>query len=166
MNGRGFLSLRPLRGRNVSLVIADIAGTPDLHVLTRSHMSYYISRTFETSDLPGLKDRAVAALKAEGFGVLTEIDLSGTLKQKIGKEHPPHLILGACNPNFAHQVVSLEPHISTLLPCNVTLRRLPDGRSEVAAIDPSVAMQAVGNQAIAPVAAQVRDALKRVLDSL
>ncbi|MBX2977727.1 MAG: DUF302 domain-containing protein [Flavobacteriales bacterium] len=129
-------------------------------------MAYTFSRIVDHTDMNALKERTVAALKAEGFGVLTEIDLAGTLKQKLGKDHLPHLILGACNPGFADQVVTLEPYISTMLPCNVTLRQLPDGRHEVAAIDPAAAMQAVGNPAIAAVATEVRDALQRVVDSL
>lgn len=129
-------------------------------------MPFAISRIVESTDINTLKERTVAALKVEGFGVLTEIDLAGTLKQKLGKDHLPHLILGACNPGFADQVITLEPHISTMLPCNVTLRELPDGRHEVAAIDPSAAMKGVGNPAIATVAAQVSAALQRVVDSL
>ncbi|MBL7982613.1 MAG: DUF302 domain-containing protein [Flavobacteriales bacterium] len=129
-------------------------------------MPFAISRIVDSTDLNTLKERTMAALKTEGFGVLTEIDLSGTLKQKLGKDHLPHLILGACNPGFADQVVTLEPHISTMLPCNVTLRELPDGQYEVAAIDPQAAMEGVGNPAIAAVAAQVSAALQRVVDSI
>ena len=113
-----------------------------------------------------MKERTVEALKTEGFGVLTEIDLQATLKKKLNKDHLPHLILGACNPEFADQVVTLEPLISTMLPCNVTIRQLPNGHHEVAAIDPAAAMGAVDNPAIEPIAAQVRDALKRVIEKL
>ena len=129
-------------------------------------MEYCITRTIDTTDLAALKQRTVEALKSEGFGVLTEIDLQATLKAKLNKDHLPHLILGACNPGFADQVVTLEPHISTMLPCNVTLRQLPDGKHEIAAIDPAAAMGAVGNPAIAPIAAQVRDALQRVVEKV
>ena len=129
-------------------------------------MEYCITRMFETDDLAALKQRTVDALKSEGFGVLTEIDMQATLKAKLNKDHLPHLILGACNPGYADQVVTLEPHISTMLPCNVTLRQLPDGIYEIAAIDPAAAMGAVGNSAVRPLAIEVRDALQRVLDKI
>jgi uncharacterized protein (DUF302 family) len=129
-------------------------------------MNYCISRTIDSTDFPTLKGRTVEALKSEGFGVLTEIDLQATLKAKLDKDHLPHVILGACNPGFADQVVTMEPNISTMLPCNVTIRQLADGKHEVAAIDPAATMSAVGNPAIEPIAAQVRDALQRVLDKL
>ena len=140
--------------------------SPIIHTKPHHPMPFAISRIVDSTDLNTLRERTVAALKAEGFGVLTEIDLAGTLKQKLGKDHLPHLILGACNPGFADQVVTLDPHISTMLPCNVTLRQLPDGRHEVAAIDPSAAMEGAGNPAIASVAEQVSAALQRVVDSL
>ena len=126
-------------------------------------MNYAITRTIENTDMAALKERTVEALKTEGFGVLTEIDLQATLKKKLNKDHLPHLILGACNPGFADQVVTLEPLISTMLPCNVTIRQLSDGKFQVAAIDPAAAMSAVDNPAVEPIAAQVRDALKRVV---
>ena len=126
-------------------------------------MNYAITRTIENTDMAALNERTVEALKTEGFGVLTEIDLQATLKKKLNKDHLPHLILGACNPGFADQVVTLEPLISTMLPCNVTIRQLSDGKFQVAAIDPAAAMSAVDNPAVEPIAAQVRDALKRVV---
>lgn len=129
-------------------------------------MDYCITRTIDTTDLSAVKQRTVDALKREGFGVLTEIDLQATLKAKLNKDIGPHLILGACNPGYAHQVVSLEPHISTMLPCNVTIRQLGDGKFEVAAIDPAAAMGAVDNGAVRPLAMEVRDSLQRVLDKL
>ncbi len=127
-------------------------------------MNYAITRTIDNTDMATLKERTVEALKTEGFGVLTEIDLQATLKKKLNKDHLPHLILGACNPVFADQVVTLEPLISTMLPCNVIIRQLPDGKHQVAAIDPAAAMSAVDNPAIEPLATQVRDALKRVVE--
>jgi len=129
-------------------------------------MDYCITRTIDTTDLATLKQRTVEALKTEGFGVLTEIDLRATLKAKLNKDHLPHLILGACNPGYADKVVTLEPHISTMLPCNVTIRQLPNGKYEVAAIDPAAAMGAVDNPAVRPLAMEVRDSLQRVLDKI
>ena len=86
------------------------------------------------------------ALKAEGFGVLTEIDIQATMKKKLDKDYLPHIILGACNPGYADKVLSIDPNISTMLPCNVTIRELETGEIEIAAIDPSVAMSAISNQ--------------------
>lgn len=129
-------------------------------------MHYAITRTIHNTDMADLKERTVEALKTEGFGVLTEIDMQATLKKKLNKEHLPLVILGACNPGFADQVVTLEPLISTMLPCNVVIRQLPDGNHQVAAIDPAAAMSAVGNPAVQPIAAQVRDALQRVVEKV
>lgn len=129
-------------------------------------MDYCITRTFDITDLAALKQRTVEALKSEGFGVLTEIDMQATLKAKLNKDHLPHLILGACNPGYADQVVTLEPRISTMLPCNVTIRQLPNGKHEVAAIDPAAAMGAVDNPAVRHLAMEVRDALQRVLNKI
>lgn len=128
--------------------------------------SYCMSRRVADTDMAALKERTAAALAKEGFGVLTEIDIRATMKKKLDRDMEPHLILGACNPHFAYEVLSIDPHISTMLPCNVTLRQLPDGSHEVAAIDPAAAMGAVGNPAIEPVAARVHQALQRVIDSL
>jgi len=129
-------------------------------------MKYAITRTIENTDMASLKERAIEALKSEGFGVLTEIDMQATLKKKLNKDHLPHVILGACNPGYADQVITLEPLISTMLPCNVTIRQLPNGKHEVAAIDPAAAMGAVDNAAVQPLAIEVRDALQRVLDAI
>lgn len=129
-------------------------------------MKYAITRTIENTDMASLKERAIEALKSEGFGVLTEIDMQATLKKKLNKDHLPHVILGACNPGYADQVITLEPLISTMLPCNVTIRQLPNGKHEVAAIDPAAAMGAVDNAAVQPIAIEVRDALQRVLDKI
>ncbi|MBK6628229.1 MAG: DUF302 domain-containing protein [Flavobacteriales bacterium] len=128
--------------------------------------SYFMSRHVADTDMAALKDRITGALAKEGFGVLTEIDVRATMKKKLEKDVEPHLILGACNPHFAFEVLGIDPHISTMLPCNVTLRQLPDGSHEVAAIDPVAAMGAMGNPAIAQVAARVREALQRVIDSM
>ena len=134
--------------------------------LKKNTMNYAITRTIDNTDMASLKERTVEALKTEGFGVLTEIDMQATLKKKLNKDHLPHLILGACNPGYADKVVTLEPLISTMLPCNVTIRQLPDGKFQVAAIDPAAAMSGVDNPAVEPLAVEVRDALKRVIEKL
>jgi uncharacterized protein (DUF302 family) len=128
-------------------------------------MTYYIARqvngTFEAAIA-----RVTEALKVEGFGVLTEIDVAKTLKTKLDKEFRPYRILGACNPSLAFQALSAEDKVGVMLPCNVIVQTLADGRIEVAAIDPTAAMEAIGNPALTPIAATVREKLQRAIASL
>ena len=128
-------------------------------------MTYNISRK-TNGDFEAVISRVKDALKTEGFGVLTEIDVAGTLKAKIGKEFRPYRILGACNPNYAFEALSEEPHIGVMLPCNVIVQRYDNGEVEVSSIDPATAMQAVGNAKLSAVADQVRAALKRVVEAV
>jgi uncharacterized protein (DUF302 family) len=128
-------------------------------------MSYYFSKNLSRVPFETAKERVVKALQAEGFGVLTEIDIKATMKKKVNKEYLPHLILGACNPVFADKVLQQDPHISTMLPCNVTLRELEAGNIEVSIIDPSAAMGPVNNKNIELLAGEVREKLKRVLEN-
>lgn len=126
-------------------------------------MSYYMSRTLQLSF-----EDAVAAVKkalaAEGFGVLTEIDVRATLKAKLGVESHDYVILGACNPPFAHKALELEERIGLMLPCNVIVRETDEGVMEVAAIDPIASMQAVGNEALGDLGSEVREKLLRVVE--
>jgi uncharacterized protein (DUF302 family) len=124
-------------------------------------MTYYFAKTI---DLPFEQaiERTVAALKTHGFGVLTRIDVQGTLKEKIGAEFRPYVILGACNPRMAHEALKAEDKIGTMLPCNVVVQAI-DGKTEVAAVDPVASMQAIDNDALAAIAGKVRDALKAVV---
>ncbi|MCZ2442568.1 MAG: DUF302 domain-containing protein [Flavobacteriales bacterium] len=129
-------------------------------------MKYYQSKCVSGISFAEAKEKVIAALQTEGFGVLTEIDIQATMKKKLDKDYLPHTILGACNPVFADKVLQIEPTISTMLPCNVTLRKLDNNDIEVATIDPSSAMTAVGNDAILPIASEVQQKLKNVLDAL
>ncbi len=104
-------------------------------------------------------------LKAEGFGVLTEIDVKGTLKQKLGADFRRYKILGACNPKLAHQVLSLDLAVGAMLPCNVVVYEGDDGKAVVHAIDPMQTV-AAANPAVRPFAEEVRRRLGRVLDGL
>lgn len=128
-------------------------------------MTYYISRV-----LPIAFDAAIArakeALKTEGFGVLTEINVKETLKTKIGVDFPKYVILGACNPVLAHEALQLENKVGTMLPCNVVVRDAGDGHTEVAAIDPVASMMAIDNPALKQAAQIVRSKLDRVIVQL
>jgi len=110
--------------------------------------------------------RATEALAREGFGVLTEIDVAATLKKKLGKDIAPYRILGACNPQFAHQALEADPQIGALLPCNVVVRVDRDGATRVEIMDPQAVLGLVGRADIEPIAAQVRQRLQRVLAAL
>ena len=128
-------------------------------------MSYYLSKTLETP-FESAVEKVTEALKNEGFGVLTEIDMQATMKKKLDVDIQKYRILGACNPPLAYQAIQAEDKIGLMLPCNVIVQEVAGGGTEVAAIDPVASMQAVNNPKLAEVGEQVRDKLKRVIDSL
>ena len=122
-------------------------------------------------ELPGLSyddavSQATEALKSEGFGVLTSIDVKATLKEKIDVDFRRYVILGACNPKLAHKALSGEPLIGLLLPCNFVVMERDGGGSVVAAFKPTEVFQLVDNDAVQPLAAEVEERLVRVLESL
>jgi uncharacterized protein (DUF302 family) len=125
-------------------------------------MSYYFSRTIEAPFEEAVR-RARAALAAEGFGVITEIDVTQTLKTKIGEDFRPYLILGACNPRLAHEALQLEDKVGTMLPCNVVVQDAGSGRTEIAAIDPEASMAAIPNPALKEKARAVGEKLKAAM---
>lgn len=125
-------------------------------------MTYYINRVL-TVPFDEAVARVKETLKAEGFGVLTEINVQETLKVKIGVDFPKYLILGACNPALAHEALQLENKVGTMLPCNVVVRDAGDGQTEVAAIDPVASMQAIDNPALKQAAQIVRAKLEKVV---
>jgi uncharacterized protein (DUF302 family) len=129
-------------------------------------MEYYNSIIVKGKNFKDLRQEIEAALKIEGFGILTEIDFQATMKNKLDKEILPHTILGACNPVYADKVVSLDPHVSTMLPCNVTMRQLENGDIEVASINPEAAMGSIDNSAIEEYAKEINEKLNRVLASI
>ncbi|GLW59948.1 hypothetical protein Hthe01_02970 [Hydrogenophilus thermoluteolus] len=128
-------------------------------------MTYTIDRILTGYTLDEAESRVRDALSAQGFGVLTEIDVSATMKKKLDKEMAGYKILGACNPNMAWQAIGLEPKIGSMLPCNVILREVDSG-IEVSAIDPLASMAAIDNERLKAVAGQVRDLLAKVIAAL
>ncbi len=110
--------------------------------------------------------KTIEALKVEGFGVLTEIDVKETMKNKLGVEFPPYKILGACNPSLAHRALTVAPEVGLLLPCNVTVRQLEDGTSEVSLVDPLVMLGVIANPGLKEVAEEARVRLWRVASAL
>jgi uncharacterized protein (DUF302 family) len=128
-------------------------------------MAYYFNRILDVSYEEAIR-RVTEELKKEGFGILTEIDVKATIKEKLGVDFRPYRILGACNPQFAHRALELEDKIGTMLPCNVIVQQLGEGKIEVAAVDPIASMQAVENAGLAEVARQVQGKLRQVIESL
>ena len=128
-------------------------------------MRYYFNKTLNTSFDEAVA-RVVTELKKEGFGVLTEIDVSEALKKKLDVDFKKYRILGACNPSFAYQALQLEDKIGTMLPCNVIVQEISAGVVEVAAIDPIASMQAIDNPKLRSVAEQVQAMLKKVIETL
>ena len=126
-------------------------------------MTFHISRQLDAGFDETIA-RVTEALKAEGFGILTQIDVTATMKAKLDKDFRPYRILGACNPALAFEASSAEPRIGVMLPCNVVVQQPRDGEVEISAIDPGAAMQAVGNPALDGVATSVREKLVRVVE--
>lgn len=128
-------------------------------------MAYHYSRTVDLA-FERAVDATVESLKEQGFGVLTDIDVEATLKNKLGVDFRPYRILGACNPKMAHQALEMEDKIGTMLPCNVIVQELHDGRVEVAAVDPVESMRAIENPKLHEVAGQVRSLLAAAVDGI
>ncbi len=128
-------------------------------------MDYYFKKKLPKHTFEQAIHLVTEALKKEGFGVLTEIDIKATLKKKLDADFHPYVILGACNPGFAYQALQAEDKIGTMLPCNVIVQER-QGIVEVAAVNPMASMQAVENEVLAEVATQVTEKLKRMVDQL
>ncbi|MFD1191029.1 DUF302 domain-containing protein [Phenylobacterium conjunctum] len=128
-------------------------------------MAYYFATTLPVAFEEAVQ-RATDALKAEGFGVITQIDVRATFKDKLGVDFRDHRILGACNPAMAHEALQLEDKVGAMLPCHVVVQALGPRRTEVAAIDPVASMQAIDNPQLKLAAAQVQARLKRVVEGL
>lgn len=128
-------------------------------------MKYYIAKTVK-DDFAAVVDRTIEALKAEGFGVLTDIDVKATMKKKLDLDFRDYRILGACNPPLAHQALTADDKIGTMLPCNVIVQDLGSGEVEVAAIDPAISMAQVGNKVLQKIADSVTGKLQRVIAAI
>ncbi len=128
-------------------------------------MNYYFTTTLK-DDFDTAIQKVTEELKKEGFGILTEIDVKETFKKKLDVDFRKYRILGACNPQMAHQAISAESKIGTMLPCNVIVQETEDGKVEVSAVDPVASLQAVKNDTLGGVATQVRDKLKKVIEQL
>jgi len=124
-------------------------------------MRYTIDRIIEDADFDEVDKRTRQSLTDHGFGVLTEIDVKATMKEKLDKEMPAYRILGACNPAMAWEAIGVEPRVGAMLPCNVILRETSEG-IEVSAIDPVASMTAIENNELKQVASKVREALSEV----
>ena len=128
-------------------------------------MSYYFSTVTDLSYDDAIL-KTTEELKKEGFGVLSQIDVKATLKNKIDVDFPKYIILGACNPQFAHKALQSEQHIGTMLPCNVVVRENDAGQTEVFAVDPIASMNAVENPDLAAIAQEVQQKLKSVIANI
>jgi uncharacterized protein (DUF302 family)/organic hydroperoxide reductase OsmC/OhrA len=126
---------------------------------------YYIGTTID-GPFDAVVARVIEGLKAQEFGVLTDIDIQAAMKAKLGAEMPRYRILGACNPRFAHEALKLESKLGVLLPCNVIVRETADGRVEVASVDPVTAMDRTGNRELESTAHEIRKRLQEVIDTV
>jgi len=128
-------------------------------------MKYYVAKT-ASGEFSAVVDRVIELLKAEGFGVLTDIDVKATMKKKLDIDFRDYRILGACNPPLAHQALTADDKIGTMLPCNVIVQDLGGGKIEVAAINPAVSMEHVGSPTLSTIAETVTGKLRRVIAAI
>lgn len=129
-------------------------------------MDFYQSKTIASDNFEELKQKVISSLQSEGFGILTEIDLQATLKNKLGKEYKPHVILGACNPSFADRALGINPNISVMLPCNVTIKQLENNTWEIASINPVSSIGMIENESLSLLAKEVQGKLKAALEKI
>ncbi len=129
-------------------------------------MSYYFSKTLTGISFDEAIRSVTDLLKEAGFGVLTEIDVTSTFKEKLDVDFKKYRILGACNPNFAYKAIQSEDKIGLMMPCNVVVEETVEGGMEVSAVDPVASMQAIENPSLGKIAGEVREKLKNVIEQL
>ena len=129
-------------------------------------MQYYYSKQLQNVSFDEAVEKVTEALKLEGFGILTEIDIKATLKKKLDVDFYNYKILGACNPPFAYKALQAEDKIGTMLPCNVIVQEKLSGQVEVSAVDPSASMQSIENNQLLDIAAEIGAKLKKVIEQL
>ena len=129
-------------------------------------MEFFIAKKFQNGDFNEIDARVREELKKEGFGVITEIDIKKTLKEKIDVDFRNYTIIGACNPDFAYKALQAEDKIGTMLPCNVIVQETEDGKIEIAAIDPVASMQSVQNESLGEIETTVRSKLIKVIERI
>ena len=129
-------------------------------------MSYYIETKLHGISFESAVEKVTEELKKQGFGVLTEIDITSTMKKKLDVDFYNYRILGACNPPYAYKALQAENKIGTMLPCNVIVQEREPGEIEVAAVDPIASMQAIENEELGELAVEIRERLKTMIDSL
>ncbi len=128
-------------------------------------MEYYFSKTINES-FDNAIQKVTEALRAEGFGILTEIDIKATFKKKLDVDFYNYKILGACNPPFAYKALLTEDKIGTMLPCNVILQEKEAGQVEVSAVDPSASMQSIENKDLQDIATEIRTRLQKIIEQM
>ena len=128
-------------------------------------MKYYFNKTIKGT-FEEVIDKVTQGLKDEGFGILTEIDVTATLKEKLDIDYKKYRILGACNPPYAHKALEAEDKIGTMLPCNVIVQEIEEGNIEVAAVNPMASMQAVENKKLNKVAEEITGKLEKIIKKL
>ena len=129
-------------------------------------VSYGFERRLEHATVQEAVEKVTTALKSEGFGVLTQIDVRDTLKKKLNADFRPYIILGACNPTLAHNALTVDPQIGLLLPCNVVVQAAPEGGVAVSIADPRAMFTIVSNPKLTPVVDEADERLRRVIASL
>lgn len=128
-------------------------------------MNYYFAKTIDSS-FDAAVEKITALLKEEGFGVLTEINVQKTLKEKVGADMPAYKILGACNPKYAHQAITTDPKVGLLLPCNVIVREAGEGKIEVAAINAKISLDTTGNKDLSDLSCTVTEVMEKVIKKM
>ena len=129
-------------------------------------MGYYFNKILTDIPFEEAIEKTIQALKNEGFGILSQIDIKTTLKKKLDVNFPNYMILGACNPPFAYKALQVEDKIGTMLPCNVIVHEIANGSVEIAVVNPIASMMAIQNEALKGIAEEVRDKLKKAVSSL